>query len=206
MGHNRRFLPALVEMEKMITEYKIGKVLDIEGQHSGPSGYHFKAGSWRANRVENPAGGMAPRGVHALDSMIHLCGVVRSFFCMSERREISVDLDDTTSALVRFKTGATGYLATIIATANFWRLHMFGTKGWIEMNGPGSLTIKNLEDNVVQQQFDDFDIQKAELEAFAEAVDNKKSFLFPPEEAINGIAVIEAMVETAKIGSVVVVE
>ena len=162
IGHNRRFLPSLNDMKKMIGEDRIGTILHIEGQHSGPSGYKTKPDSWRAKRSENPAGGMAPRGIHTLDAMICLNGLVQSVFAMSDRREIPLEMDDTTSMLCRFKNGATGYLCTVIATADFWRIHVFGSKGWIEMHGPKSLIIKDLDDHVETKEYGDHDIQKAE--------------------------------------------
>ncbi len=36
-------------------------------------------------------------------------------------------IDDTTSMLLRFASGATGYLGTVIATAETWRLQVFGS-------------------------------------------------------------------------------
>jgi predicted dehydrogenase len=44
------------------------------------------------------------------------------------------------------------------------------------------------------------DKEKAELEAFADAVAAKRPFLVPPEEAVNGIAVLEAIEVSAKKG------
>jgi len=205
-GHNRRFLPSLNDMNSLIAEGRIGRILHIEGQHSGPSGYRPKPGSWRGERSENPAGGMAPRGIHALDAMICLNGPVQSVFAVSERLEITLGLDDTTATLLRFKNGASGYLGTIIATANFWRLHVFGTQGWIEMHGPQSITIKGLDDQMDTRTYDDVDLERAELEAFAEAVLAGKAFVVPPEEVINGIAVMEAMAASATSGMAIEID
>jgi len=41
-------------------------------------------------------------------------------------------MDDTTSMLFRFASGATGYLGTVIATAETWRMQVFGSRGWAE--------------------------------------------------------------------------
>jgi predicted dehydrogenase len=203
VGHNRRYLPSLNDMKKIIAEGRIGKILHIESQHSGPSGYRPKPDSWRALRSENPAGGMAPRGIHSLDAMIYLNGLVQSVFAMSERLEIPLEMDDTTSMLCRFENGATGYLGTVIATANFWRIHVFGSKGWVEMQGSKALRVGDLNGAIDTKSYEDFDIQRAELEAFAEAVVGGQPFVESPEEIINGITVIEAMVESAQTGALV---
>jgi len=83
LGFNRRYTPAFLEMSRRISAGEIGEVLHIEGQHSGPSGYRLKAGNWRATRAESPGGGMAARGIHTLDSMIHIAGLVNSVYAHS---------------------------------------------------------------------------------------------------------------------------
>jgi predicted dehydrogenase len=72
---------------------------------------------------------MTPRGIHVLDSMIHIAGRVTSVAARSVRRAITADVDDTTAASLEFETGALGNLTTVYATAELWRLHVFGTKG-----------------------------------------------------------------------------
>ncbi|MBF0277159.1 MAG: Gfo/Idh/MocA family oxidoreductase [SAR324 cluster bacterium] len=200
VGFNRRFLPAFIEMKKMIASDKIGTILHIESQFSGPSAYRRDPRSWRATRSENPGGGMTARGIHTLDLMIHLCGEVNTLSSMSGRRATSGEVDDTTAMLLQFKNGSTGYLSTIMATGNFWRIHVFGSKGWIEMKGMQSLTVSDLDGIVDSVQFDDLDTEKAELESFAESISSGNPFVVTPQEAIHGIAVLEAIEESAQSG------
>ena len=46
---------------------------------------------------------MAARGTHVMDAMISIAGAVEKISCISERRVLDVDLDDTTSMLMKFK-------------------------------------------------------------------------------------------------------
>jgi len=202
VGHNRRFLPSLREMKRIIGEGRIGDILHIEGQHSASSGYQMKPEDWKARMSENPAGGMGPLGIHTLDAMIFLNGLFSSVFAMSERRALPIEIDDTTSMLLRFKNGATGYMATILATrGHFWRLHVIGAKGWMEMHGVKSLTVSDSDGPRETKAYEDFDIQNAELEAFADAIGAGTPFIVPPEEIINGIAVFEAISKSAATGA-----
>jgi predicted dehydrogenase len=202
LGFNRRFAPSYVEMMRRIRAGEIGDVLHVEGQHSGPTGYGLKAGNWRATRAEAPAGGMTARGIHALDGMIQIAGLVTSVYAFSERRKLpaEVDLDDTTAMLLRFASGATGYLGTVFATGDFYRVHVFGAKGWLEMRGDTELLGRGLEGAPERFAFQAIDKEKAVLEAFADAVAQKKAFMVPPEQAVNGIAVLEAIVASAAAG------
>lgn len=197
IGFSRRYLPVFGEMMRRIRSGAIGDVLHVEAQHSGPGGHRARAGDWRATRAEAPAGGMTARGIHALDAMIHIAGPATSVYAHSDRRRIAVDMDDVTSVALKFATGITGYLGTVFMTAEFWRVHVFGSKGWLEMRGSGELYVSGLEGKPERLQFPAVSKEKAVLEAFADAVKRKRPFLVPATEAVNGIAVLEAIVASA---------
>ena len=65
--------------------------------------------------------------------MLYLAGPVESVHAQSYRLAQPFGIDDTTSMLVKFCGGATAYLGTIIATAETWRMQVFGSKGWAEV-------------------------------------------------------------------------
>src|SRR5204862_5854823 len=94
----------------------------------------------RPHRDEAPAGGMTGRGVHVVDAMLYLAGShIASVVAQSDRLVHDFGVDDTTSMLFRFRSGATAYLGTVIATAETWRLQVFGSKGWIEVGAVAHL-------------------------------------------------------------------
>ncbi len=202
LGFNRRYAPAFVEMMRRIKAGEIGDVLHIEGQHSGPTGYRLKAGNWRATRAEAPGGGMTARGIHTLDAMINIAGPVASVYAFSDKRHLpaEIDMDDTTSMLLRFANGATGYLGTVFVTGDCYRVHAFGTKGWLEMRGDAELIARGLEGAPERVQITPMDKERALLEGFADAVAAKQPFVVPPDEIVNGIAVLEAIVASAAKG------
>jgi len=203
LGFNRRHAPAFLEMLRRIRAGEIGEVLHIEAQQSGPSGYRLKPGAWRSSRAESPGGGMTARGIHTLDAMIQIAGVVKSVYAFSDRRVLpaEVEIDDTTSMLLRFASGVTGYLATVFVTGDLWRVHVFGSKGWLEMRGHNDLITCTLEGAPENVSLPPIDLEKATLETFADAVAAGQRFVVPPEQAVNGIAVLEAIVASAQSGS-----
>jgi predicted dehydrogenase len=202
VGFNRRHAPAFVEMLRRIRAGEIGDVLHIEGQFSGPTGYNLKAGNWRSTRTEAPGGGMTARGIHTLDAMIQIAGLVNEVYAHSGRRKLSadIDMDDTTSMLLKFTGGATGYLATIFVTAELWRVHAFGSKGWLEMRGDIELTSCAIDGKPERLALAAVDKEQLALEAFAAGVAAQKPFVVPPEQVINGIAVLEAIVASSGSG------
>jgi predicted dehydrogenase len=203
VGFNRRHAPAMIEMRRRIAAGEIGDVLHIEAQFSGPSGYRLKEGQWRATRAESPGGAMTARGVHALDCMIHFGGLVQSISAVTKRRVLPVDVDDVTTALLAFKSGVTGQLTSLHATGEIWRLHIFGSKGWMESRGDADLVVVGLEGEPKRVELAKADKERAVLEEFAQAALNRKASVIDPAEIVNGVAVLEAIVQSSESGQTV---
>jgi predicted dehydrogenase len=196
-GHNRRFLPALVHMKRLVAAGALGEILHIEGAFSGNFGLGYTPGVWRASAAESPAGGMTAMGIHIIDAFIHLLGPIASVRCESQRKVLKVELDDTTSAFVHFESGATGYLSTLTATGRMVRLQIFGTRGWLHLLDHHILESCDIEGTVSRTEFPKVDIERLELEAFAEAIAGLAPYAVPVPEAIHGVAVMQAAIESA---------
>jgi predicted dehydrogenase len=196
-GHNRRFLPAMAELKRRVAAGELGELMHVEGNFSAPGGYRYGRGHWRADRAESPAGGMAGLGIHLVDAMIHLCGEMETVHAISRRRVLSVDVDDTTCALFGFRNGMSGMLATLTATAPIWRLRVMGSRGWAEMQGESRLVGAGLEGPVTETTFPPVNAERAELEAFADAIAGGAPYPVPAGEAVHGVAVFEAVARSA---------
>jgi predicted dehydrogenase len=203
VGFNRRYAPAYLDMTRRITAGEIGKLRHIEGQFSGPASYQTAPGNWRSNQFESPAGSMTARGVHVVDSMVHIAGLLDTVFAFSARLQHDIDVDDTAACLLRFAGGVTGTLATLHATASFYRIHAFGSKGALEMRGETELLVSDLANNVQRMTFETADKERAELEAFADAVAGGVKFVIAPEEIVNTVAVTEAIAASARGGNAI---
>ncbi len=198
LGHNRRFLPAVAEMARRIRSGALGEILQLEGNFSGNSGLGYTPDLWRARREESPAGGMTAMGIHIIDAFIHLAGPVSWVRCESHRRAVSVEMDDTTSVLLGFRSGATGYLGTSVATGRIVRVQVFGTKGWLHLLDHHLLEVADINGKVERLEFPKIDAERAELEAFAAAVSGGPAYPVPVDEAIHGVEVMEATFRSAE--------
>ncbi len=215
VGYNWRFQPALQAIRQMIDDGRLGRVLHLEGNFCGPSAYRFPKGHWRHEPTEGPAGGMTGRGVHVVDAMMYLSGQIDTVFAQSCRRALDYGTDDTTSMLFRFGNGATGYLGTFIATAETWRMQVFGSKGWAEVGDVQHLTTwemrvcfvdpDNLHTHHAPQtiSFPQTSTERAELENFAAAIEARRPLAVAGGDEVHGVAVLEAIVESAVTNSVV---
>ncbi|MPY74971.1 MAG: gfo/Idh/MocA family oxidoreductase [Alphaproteobacteria bacterium] len=206
LGHNRRFLPSVLELKSRLESGALGTILHAESNHSGFSGLRFKPGNWRTSREESPAGGMGAMGIHMLDMLINLFGRIEDVRSVSLRRAIPHDIDDTTSMIFRFESGMTGYLATLAATAQTQRIEVFGTKGSIEIRNETYFTFRPIEGKPEHTDYPRFDKERAELEAFAAAISGKAPYPLPTADAIHGVAVFEAIVKSAETNKAVAVK
>ena len=203
VGYNWRYQPALQEVLRMIADGRLGKVLHVEGNFNGPSIYRYAKDHWRPSREECPAGGMTGRGCHVVDAMIGVAGHIDSVYAMSKRQVMDYGLDDTTSMLFTFKGGATGYLGTVIATPECWRLHILGSKGWAEMGSVPHLTTWTLRRCYLEQpmeliEFPGLSTERAELEAFADAIVAARPVVNDVGDLVNNSAVLDAIVRSVE--------
>ncbi|MDA0996802.1 MAG: Gfo/Idh/MocA family oxidoreductase, partial [Proteobacteria bacterium] len=164
IGFNRRFSPPMIQLREMVKSGRLGKILHIEGNVSGSGGLRYKAGHWRANETESPAGGMTAMGVHMADAMIAILGPVKSLRATSERRVLKTGVDDTTFADLKFKSGPTGVLTTLFATPQFWRVQVFGDQGWAEVRDYTRLEFRPIDGKPEVIEYPKFDMEAAELE------------------------------------------
>jgi len=213
IGYNWRFQPALQEIKLMLADGRLGKLLHIEGNFCGPSVYRYEREHWRQSREEGPAGGMTGRGVHLVDAMLCLSGRIESVVAQSSRAVRDFGVDDTTSMLFRFQSGATGYLGTVIATAETWRLQVFGANGWAETGDVEHLNTWRLEVCTIDREnphlhrrpqimtFPETSTEHAELEHFAQAAMAGRPLAVADGGEVHGVAVLEAILESARDGS-----
>ncbi|MCC7348821.1 MAG: Gfo/Idh/MocA family oxidoreductase [Variibacter sp.] len=210
VGYNWRFQPALQAIRRMIDDGTLGRVLHMEGNFCGPSAYRFPKGHWRHDRNEGPAGGMTGRGVHVVDAMLYLAGPVEQVTAQSFRLVQDFGMDDTTSMLLRFRSGTTGYVGTVIATAETWRMQVFGANGWVEVGDVEHLTTWDMKlclidrANIGVKQrpqvltFPKTGTERAELEHFAAAVEARRPLALPDGDAVHNVAVLEAIMASIR--------
>jgi len=218
LGYNRRFHPEMTALRQRIDSGDLGTVLHVEATMTFPNALALKADAWRADKEETPCGGLTPMGVHAIDGMIDLCGPIESVFCQSFRRVVAVDSDDTTSMLFRMQDGPSGYLGTMTATGPGFSFQVFGSKGWVRMEGMthvagasseerrtrlfSTIKFQPIKGPAETWEAARHDVTRACLEAFGTAASGGTPFLIPLEEMVHGASVTEAVVRSAGSGQV----
>jgi predicted dehydrogenase len=218
LGYNRRLHPEMIKLRDMIRAGELGTILHVEATMTFPNVLFINPSHWRADKAETPCGGLMPMGVHAVDSMIDLCGPIEHVFAQSFRRAATIDADDTTSILLRMKEGMSGYLGTMTTTGPGFSFQVFGSNGWLRLEGVthvagassderrtrlfGTCKFQPVKGEAKTWQAATMDISRAALEAFAKAAAGGTAYPIPYDQMIHGVAVTEAIVRSAGSGKV----
>ena len=198
-GFNRRFLGVVEDLKALIDSGALGTVLHVETHFSGNVAGRYKPGHWRIAPGESPAGGLAGSGIHAIDTIIHLAGLITRVYAVSTRRVHAFDMDDTTMVTFNLASGAVASLLTITATTPTWRIVVYGTKGKAQADGAAerrgseTLEIAMISGDRQTRSYAPFDIERAELEAFADALTGRAPYPVTAEQLLNGVAAFEAV-------------
>jgi predicted dehydrogenase len=216
LGYNRRFHPEMTRLRDMIDSGELGTIMHTEATMTFPNALFLTPDAWRASRDETPCGGLTPMGVHAIDGMIDLCGEIEQVFCQSFRRAVEIDADDTTSILFRMKEGMSGYLGTMTATGGGFNFVVYGSKGFVKLEGMthvagapseerrfrlfGNCTYKPLKGPAETWQAELFDVGREALDLFSRAAEGGAPFPIPISEMVHCAAVTEAIIKSADSG------
>jgi len=216
VGLARRFHPSVAELRRRARDGRLGAIVAMVAQHTTSTAQFIAPDNWRASVEEAPGGAFTAVGVHALDHMIEFAGRVGDVRCITARNYPGPS-DDTTTIMLRFDSGATGLLFCSVATATNFAFTAYGTKGLAEISRPDLSHFRfapaatTAPTGVVPAppdemlKFPGFDMLHAEMTAFARAIRDGTPYPVPIDDVLHGMAVFDAVVESAKRGAIVAV-
>ena len=210
MGHERRFEPPIAEILAAATGGKLGRLLQIEANFSHDKFLNLDPSNWRLNAAQAPAGGMTATGIHLTDLSVKLMGPAKDVRVICENLASAIPQGDTMSAHIRFENGGSAYVSATLATPFISRFAIFGTLGWIEVRDKAH--VESPDGWIVTEGWKDkpitvHEVAPAEpvrdnLRAFARAVRGTAPYPISGEEMINNIALLEAIIRSARSGVV----
>jgi predicted dehydrogenase len=175
-----------------------------EANLSYPKGLTPRTG-WRGDPAESPAGGMTGLGVHMADNLIYLLGRPSRIAAFSKRIVAVGKLDDVTTATLEFESGPLAVLGTSMVIPNIARTAVWGTEAaaWNELDGE-KFYVQHVGDNDrTEQPVDVLDTVRDELAEFEKNVREGSRPETGGPEALEVVAVLEGLVESAQSGQVV---
>jgi predicted dehydrogenase len=205
IGHERRYEPAIAEVRRLVREGVLGTLMHVEANFNHDKLANVPAGDWRTSSKDAPAAGMTAMGIHLSDLFVALLGPPCEAFAVTTSRVAYPENGDVVSALVRFESGATGYLNAILVTPHYLCLTLFGSEAWVEVRnethpdtpGPSTLTLQHRDGRRETRTYEWVDTVRMNVEAFAGAIAGAAPYPFTDAEKIGNIAVLEAVWRSA---------
>ncbi|HJU18479.1 MAG TPA: Gfo/Idh/MocA family oxidoreductase [Stellaceae bacterium] len=207
VAYPRRFHPAVAELQARLADGRLGTVSHCASEQTAPAGLSMRADFWRSDPREAPAGAMTASGVHNVDLLIHLFGRIDEVYCTNLRR-VMERLEDTTTVMFGLANGLSATLFCSLVTAVSYRFAVFGSKGCAELltpefqfrfsptpEGPRTGRYAAAPPEIIEHK--GFNTLRAELDAFAAAIEGGPPYPIPPEQILHGVAVFEAIVHSA---------
>ena len=196
LGNNKRCFPSMTALRRVVAEGQIGEVLHIEAHFCNEHSTRVVAGGWRDDPNESPGGGLTGAGLHLIDALVSLGGPIVEADARLFERKPPPDPRDVIALQVAFRSGGTGQLASVRAGPAYWRVHVFGTKGWAEARDETTLTIAPNGQSPQTTTFPQQDSLAVLLESFAEAIELGTPFLVPVDEMLAVVATFEAAIDS----------
>jgi predicted dehydrogenase len=199
VGHNRRFWPSMRALRDIVASGELGTVLHVEGHNSNENSQNVTAG-WRLLPEESPGGGLTGAGLHVLDAFVSMLGPVARVYAQLNSREAGPPPLDTAMVMLDFSSGVTGSLTTVRATPLYWRVHVFGTKGSAEVLDETTLVRRTSGGKPECISYPTINVLRAELDAFADMIDNKIPFPVPEADVLATLSAFEAALKSMASG------
>jgi predicted dehydrogenase len=202
VAENYRYDPAFVRAAEIVKRGDIGRPLACHWtmyNNMNPDNKYFFS-MWRRTAGNFPGGFLLDGGVHHIASLRLILGEIISVSAITSLLREDLPPVDTVSAALLFGSGAVGTYQITYAVGSPWNtpLHIVGENG--------ALTVQTGKLKVTRgDQTDEIDVSgvntiQAELAAFAAAIREGQPFVSSPQEAVQDVAVIEAMLRSAETG------
>ena len=146
-------------------------------------------------------------GIHLTDLVISFFGPVETVQAMTANRSLGWETGDVVTVQLGFEAGMTATLSAVLHTPHFIRMHVFGSKKWVEVlndshpdtpDGIVRVLTAQTGHPVDQRQYPWTDAVTANLEAFAAAAQGRKPYPFTLDEMVHNIEVLEAIAISAE--------
>jgi predicted dehydrogenase len=208
MGHERRWEPPIADMLAKADAGQLGRIHQIEANFSHDKFLALDRDNWRLKADHAPAGGMTATGIHLLDLSVRLLGQAEKVLCICESLSSDLPQGDTVAAYVKFRGGGTSYVSASLANPFVSRFAAFGSKGWIDIRDKAHVETPAgwvVTSAMAGGPIETSEVGKAEpvrdnLVSVARAVRGSEPYPITAEHLVNNIALLEAIVASAKSG------
>jgi predicted dehydrogenase len=199
VGHNRRLWPSIVKLKEIVGSPEFGTIMFAVGNYSHDILANTPLDNWRSAPQETKAGGMTGMGIHLIDAFSFLVGPVTRVSALSTKRILPFASGDTTQALLAFRNGATGTIATSLKTPGFvWRCAVYGSDMWAESLSETKVTLCRQDGKPETLELAQTNHIGANLDSFAAAALGRAKFQIDDDGIVHTVAALEAIFDSAE--------
>lgn len=198
VGENWRYEAAFQTAAQAIRAGRIGQPLFCNLSLQLPVRRDYLQADWRRTG-EFPGGFLLDGGVHHVASLRLLLGEIESVYAMTASHRSDLPPADTMSVTMGFANGVLGtYLITYAVgdTLGTDAIQIGGTEGSLRVSR-GELLLQRGQETE-RQQFNVLISVREELAAFIAAIQERTPHRNSPQEALQDLAVVEAMLQSAQ--------
>jgi predicted dehydrogenase len=197
VGHHFRFQPSIEALQRLTAAGALGTIMHAEGNYSHDWIANLPLDNWRTAPQESRAGGMTGMGIHVLDCFSFLVGRMRRISALSKHRLLDMPAGDTTAAFIEFENGATGTLATTLKTPFVWRLAVYGSDAWAEINGDRRIVVRRAGAEPEARELPAADNVGKNLDSFAAAALGQGAYHIDAAGILHTVAALDAVFRSA---------
>jgi predicted dehydrogenase len=118
---------------------------------------------------------------------------------LSSKRILPFEAGDTTQAMLAFRNGATGTIATSLKTPGFvWRCAVYGSEMWAESLSETKVTLCRRDGKPETFELPQTNHIGANLDSFAAAALGKARFQIDDDGIVHTVAALEAVFDSAE--------
>ena len=210
IGHERRFEPAVMELQERCRSGELGIPLVFEGNFSQDKFLSLPPDNWRLSPALAPVGPLSATGIHLVDLAVSILGEPTEVWARLSTRATTFGNGDTLSVTLAFDGGATASITAILTTPFIGRICVLGSEGWMEIRdrshpehptGWDVTTVRRggeREERVVAPNA----AVRDNLERFAEAIEGEGSYPVTTAEIRATVRAFEAITRSALSGAV----
>jgi predicted dehydrogenase len=130
VGHSARLLKGTRLIKAAIDRGELGRVSMIEANFSNERALELTPDTWRWYRDKAPGGPLSQLATHQFDALHFLGGEIAEVSSMASKLSpVGAEVDDQSMTLMKFSSGAIGYIGSCWTSPGIYSIRVFGQKG-----------------------------------------------------------------------------
>lgn len=210
VGHNMRFGRATQLAHRTLAAGRLGEIVSVEIHFSADNSKRLAQDAWRLRPDQCPLLPVMQLGIHAIDLVHDLVGVVEEVYALTRSVTTEPGVIDSVSATLRLASGPTGTLVSNYCTPAFFQVRLAGTEGLLRCTPhqywfqPASQANGEGDGPAETHDFRAYDLERSVLmlNAFAESARRRTRPEVDGWAGLQALAVVEALHRSAESGNV----